>query len=110
MKINSNGKVVWSFTKFSQLILNISFKFEYLLWNPENREHQKRVWNGFSKKVGQKIFPQSQNLGSIHDRSQNLVFGWFCILESQIFFVSVLNVDSQGLTVSQSLELTILYS
>ena len=50
MKINSNGKVVWSFTKFSQLILNISFKFEYLLWNPENREHQKQGYGMVSRK------------------------------------------------------------
>ena len=57
------------------------------------------------KRYSLKILPRSQNLGSICDRSQSLVFGRFCIAESYIFLKSGTRifegVSNQSLAKSQ---------
>ena len=63
----------------------------------------------FEKCGSRKTLAWSQNLGSVCDSSQSLLFRWFCLSESQFFLSFGLEFWNPGLAVSCSLEFTILY-
>lgn len=63
----------------------------------------------FEKCGSRKTLAWSQNLGSVCDSSQSLLFGWFCILDSRFFLSLGLEFWNPGHAVLQSLEFTILY-
>jgi len=78
--------------------------------SPKSIANQRRGIEWFpEKQVSQKIFAPSQNLRNSCDTSRSLVFRWFCVSVSQIFWKLGLEFSNR-VAVSQSLKFTILYS